>query len=130
MKAKQRSGSYGDGYDDICDCRMGGQNRQKLMNNTRHTLMSLEDLNDFSTLQVPEIHFVIFAARNDPLAARNAKTRGNAEFRVGVACVRLQAAGGVVIPQTDGAVVGGGEDVLRIWRELHVLAGGAERARY
>ena len=75
-------------------------------------MMTIKNLNYFSALQVPEIDFMVFAARNDPFAARDAETRGDAIFRVGVACVGLEAAGGVVVPQSNGAVVGGGEDVF------------------
>ncbi len=74
--------------------------------------MTIENLNYFSTLQVPEIDFTVFAARNDPFTARDAETRCNAIFCVGVARVGLEAAGCVVVPQSDGTVVGGGEDVF------------------
>jgi hypothetical protein len=74
--------------------------------------MTIENLDYFPTLQVPEIDFIVFAARNDPFSTCDAKTRCNAIFRVGMARVGLEAAGGVVVPQSDGAVVRGGEDVF------------------
>lgn len=84
--------------------------------------MSFEDLDDFARLQVPQVDLVVLAARDDPLPAGDAEARRDAEFLVDVACVRLQAAGGVVVPQPDSAVVGRGKDVLRVGGELHVLA--------
>ena len=56
------------------------------------TLMALEDLHDFPTLQVPQVDFAVFAARNDPFAARDAEAGGDAVFCVLMANVRLEAA--------------------------------------
>jgi hypothetical protein len=39
-----------------------------------------------------------------------------------VADVRLETTRRLEVPQADGAVVRSGEDIFRIWGELHVLA--------
>ena len=39
-----------------------------------------------------------------------------------MADVRLETARRLEVPQADGTVVGSGENVFRIWGELHVLA--------
>ena len=84
--------------------------------------MALEDLHDLPALQVPQVYFAVFAARHDPLAARDAEAGGDAVLGVLVADVRLEAARGLEVPQPYRAVVGGGEDVFRVGRKLHVLA--------
>ena len=84
--------------------------------------MALEDLHDFPALQVPQVYFAVLAARHDPLAARDAEAGGDAVLGVLVTDVRLEAARGLEVPQPYRAVVGGGEDVFRVGRKLHVLA--------
>lgn len=85
--------------------------------------MSLHYLYNLPRLEVPQIHFVVFAAGDNPLVTCHAETRGDAVLFVFVPGVSLQTARGLVVPETDGAVVGGGEDVTRIGGELDVLAG-------
>ena len=84
--------------------------------------MALEDLHDFPALQVPQVYFAVLAARHDPLAARDAEAGGDAVLGVLVTDVRLEAARGLEVPQPYRAIVGGGEDVFRVGRKLHVLA--------
>ena len=84
--------------------------------------MAIEDLHDFPTLQIPQVDFAIFAARHDPLASGDAEAGADAVLGVLVADVRLQAARRLEVPETYGTVVGGGEDVFRVGRKLHVLA--------
>lgn len=86
--------------------------------------MALEDLDDLARLEIPYIGFVIFAASYDPLTARDAEARRNAVLHVCVPCVRFQAACGLVVPQTNRAVVCRRQDVLRVGGELDVLADG------
>ena len=84
--------------------------------------MSLQHLDDLARLEVPQVDLVVLAARDDPLPAGDTEARRDAELLVDVAGVGLQAARGVVVPQPDGAVVGRGEDVFGVGRELDVLA--------
>lgn len=84
--------------------------------------MAIEDLHDFPTLQIPQVDFAIFAARHDPLASGDTEAGADAVLGVLVADVRLQAARRLEVPETYGTVVGGGEDVFRVGRKLHVLA--------
>lgn len=78
------------------------------------TRMSLEDLDYFAALQVPDVDLVVLAAGDDPLSASDREAGGDAVELVPVANIRLQAARGLVVPQTYCAVVRGGEDVLAI----------------
>jgi hypothetical protein len=66
--------------------------KQKRQLGGHFTLMALEDLHDFPTLQVPQVDLAIFATRNDPFAARDAEAGGDAVFYVLMADVRLEAA--------------------------------------
>jgi len=75
-------------------------------------MVSFKDLDNFPGLQVPDVDLVVLAARDDPFPARDAEACGDAVLRVHVADVRLEASRGVIIPQADGAVVCGGEDVF------------------
>ena len=74
--------------------------------------MPLQHLHDLPCLQIPQIHPIILAPRNDPLPARHTKARRDAVLVVLVAGVRLEASRGLVVPQADRVVVRGGEDVL------------------
>jgi hypothetical protein len=60
--------------------------------------MSSQDLHNLARLQIPYIGIVVLAARDDPLAARDAETRGDAVLGVGVPRVGLEAARGLVVP--------------------------------
>jgi len=42
--------------------------------------MTIEHLQDLSTLQVPQVDLVVFTAGHDPLAARDAEAGGDAVF--------------------------------------------------
>lgn len=84
--------------------------------------MALKDLHDFPALQVPDVHLVIFASRHDPFASRHTEASGDAIFGIRVADVGLEAARGLIIPQTDGTVVRRGQNVFGVRRELDVLA--------
>ena len=83
--------------------------------------MTIEDLHDFPSLQIPQVYFVIFAARHDPFASSDAETRADTVFGVLMTDVGLQAARRLEVPQPYGAVVGGGEYVFRVGRKLYVL---------
>lgn len=85
--------------------------------------MGLQRLCDFTTLQVPDIHLVVFTTRHDPFSARDTETGCDAVLFVFVAHVRFQTSRSVVIPEADRTVVRGRQDIFRIGRELHVLTG-------
>lgn len=76
--------------------------------------VSLERLHYLAALEVPEEYLVVLTAGDDPLATRDAEARGDAELLVRVADVRFKAAGGLVVPEADRAVVRGGEDVFGV----------------
>lgn len=60
--------------------------------------MTLQLLDDLTSLQVPDIYTIVLASTDDPLAACHRKT---AEYTVGivlVSSVGLEALSGVVIP--------------------------------
>jgi hypothetical protein len=65
---------------------------------------------------------MIFTPGNNPFSTRHTEARGNAVLIVDVADVGLETTRGLVVPETDGAVVGCGEDVFRVGRELDMLA--------
>ena len=89
--------------------------------------MTIKNLHDFAALQVPQVYFAVFAARDDPLAPGDAEAGGDAVLGVLVTDVGLEAARRLEVPQPYGAVVGGGEYVFRVGRELHVLAAKPKR---
>ena len=84
--------------------------------------VALKCLHDLPALEVPQVHLVVLAAGDDPLAARHAEARRDAVLLVRVPDVRLETARRLPVPQPDRAVVRGGEDVFGVWRELDVLA--------
>ena len=86
--------------------------------------MTIKDLHDFSSLQIPQVDFAIFAAGHDPFASGDAEASPDAVLGVLVADVGLQASRCLEVPQPYGAIVGGGEYVFRVGRKLHVLAVG------
>jgi len=75
-------------------------------------LMTIKDLHGFSSLQIPQVDFAIFAARHDPFASGNAEASADAILCVLMTDVGLQAARCLEVPQPYRAVVGGGEDVF------------------
>ena len=85
-------------------------------------IVPFEHLDNLPCLEIPEVHFVVLAPRDDPFPARYTETRCDAEFVVDMTYVCLQTARALVVPKPDGAIMGGGEDVLGVGRELHVLA--------
>jgi hypothetical protein len=62
------------------------------------TSMSFKILYHFATLQIPDIHLVIFAPRDNPLPPSNAETSRYTELLVAMAHVCFQAARGVIVP--------------------------------
>jgi len=60
--------------------------------------MPLQDLNDFSRLQIPDVNLVVFATGNDPLPTRDTKTGRNAVFGIRMTCVCFEAARSLIIP--------------------------------
>ena len=63
-------------------------------------------------------HQVVFWSRDDPLAASDRKVGEDAVFLVLVSAVRLQTFALAVVPQLQGVVKGGCQDVLAVGREL------------
>ena len=86
--------------------------------------MTIKDLHDFSSLQIPQVDFAIFATGHDPFASGDAEACPDAVLGVLVTDVGLQASRCLEVPQPYGAIVGGGEYVFRVGRKLHVLAVG------
>ena len=86
--------------------------------------MTLEDLDDLSRLQIPQVHLVVLASGDDPFAAGHAKACGDAKFVVDMTHICFQTARALIIPQANSAIVSGRKDVLRVRRKLHMLAGG------
>ena len=74
--------------------------------------MTLQNLHNFSALQIPQEYFFVLAARHNPLPTSDTETGGYAILLVGVAHVRLQTARCLVVPEADCAVVSSGEDVF------------------
>ena len=94
------------------------------------TAVSFQNLHHFATLKIPDVYFVILATRYDPLPPRDRETCAYAISLAFVADVGLQASRGVVVPEADSAVMCGGENVLRVGRELDVLAVERHQLRY
>ena len=65
-----------------------------------------------------QTHHVVFRSRDDPFAARDGKVGKDTVLLVLVPAVRLQALALAVVPQLQGVVEGGCQDVLAVWREL------------
>ena len=63
-------------------------------------------------------HLVIFRSRDDPLAPGDRKVGKDAILFVLVAAVGLQTLALAVVPQLEGVVEGGCQDVLPVGREL------------
>ena len=74
--------------------------------------VSLQLLDDLFGLQVPDVHQVVFAAGDDPLAARDREVGEDAVLFVLVLGVRLQALALRVVPQLQGVVQRGRQNVL------------------
>lgn len=70
------------------------------------TGMPFQNLHHLATLQVPNVDFAIFASRDDPLSTGHREACRDAVELVLVADVSFQAARCLVVPQTDGRVVG------------------------
>lgn len=60
--------------------------------------MALKRLYNLPTLKIPQVHFVILAAGDDPLASSDTEAGCDTIFLVGVPNVGLQAAGCLVVP--------------------------------
>ena len=82
MSANQKKRGY------ISERNSSGEQKKK-KKRAFLTLMAIEDLHDFPTLQIPQIDFAIFAARHDPLASGDAEAGADAVLGVLVADVRL-----------------------------------------
>jgi hypothetical protein len=53
------------------------------------TLMTIKDLHDLASLQIPQVDFAVFAAGHDPFASGDAEARADAVLGVLVADVGL-----------------------------------------
>lgn len=96
-------------------------NTTKMSQDDLRTGMAFQCLCNFTTLQVPDIHLVVFTTGHDPFSARDTETGCDAILFVFVAHVRFQTARSVIIPEADRTIVRGRQDIFRIGRELHVL---------
>lgn len=86
--------------------------------------MSLQLLNDFSRLKIPDINLAVFAARHNPFPTGDTETCCDAEFIILMSNVSLQAPRRLVVPKPNGIVVCCGEYEFGVWGELHLLADG------
>ena len=80
--------------------------------------MPVQLLNDLLRLQVPDVDQVVLGPRNDPLSTGHRKICEDAILFVFVAAVRFQALAFAVVPQLEGVVERGSQDVLSVGREL------------
>lgn len=76
--------------------------------------MRFQSLCNFTTLQVPDVHFVVFATGHDPFSASDTEAGCDAVLFVFVAHVCFQTPGTVVIPEADRTIVRGRQDIFRI----------------
>jgi hypothetical protein len=83
--------AHSDGHNNVCKNRgvLISEGKTYLVNEEFLTLMALEDLHDFPTLQIPQVDLAVFAARHDPLASGDAEAGADAVLGVLVADVRL-----------------------------------------
>ena len=76
--------------------------------------MGFQSLCDFTTLEVPYIHLVVFATGHDPFSARNTEAGCDAVLFVFMTHVRFQTPGSVIIPEADCTVVRRRQYIFRI----------------
>jgi hypothetical protein len=74
--------------------------------------MPFKYLHDFSALEVPQVNFVVLAPRDNPLPSGHAKASDDTIFCVGMAYIRFETAGCMIVPQANGVVVCRGQDIL------------------
>ena len=72
--------------------------RGKKKNGGAHTRVTLQNLNDLPTLQIPQIHLPVLTTRNYPFPTRHAETSDDAVFGVLVTGVSLEATRGLIVP--------------------------------
>ena len=80
--------------------------------------VSVQLLDDLFRLEVPDVDQVVLGPRNNPLSTRHGKICKNAIFFIFVPAVRFEAFAFAVVPQLEGVVECGGEDVLSVGRKL------------
>ena len=79
----------------------------------------LEDkINIHISSKTNRVYLIVFGSRNDPLSPRDGKISKDAILFVLVPGVRLETLALAVVPQFEGVVEGGSQDVLPIRREL------------
>lgn len=83
------------------------------------TSMTLQDLDNFPRLEVPEVYLRVLAAAHDMFPARR-EIREDTVRAIGVARVGLNAARYVGIPQANCRVLRAREDELGIRSEFDV----------
>lgn len=67
--------------------------------------MSLQHLNNLTALQVPDIHLLVLAARDDPFTACNAEARSDTVLRVLMPDICLQTPRRLVVPKSNRVIV-------------------------
>ena len=80
--------------------------------------VTLQLLNNLFRLQVPDVDQVVLGPGDDPLAPGDGEVSKDAILLVLVAAVRFQALAFAVVPEFEGVVEGGCEDVLAVRGEL------------
>ena len=80
--------------------------------------MSLQLLNHFFGLQIPNVNHIIFRSAYNPFATGHRKVGKNTIFLILVSRVGLQAFAFGVVPKLQSVVQGGGQDVFTVGTEL------------
>ena len=80
--------------------------------------MSLQFLNHFFGLQIPNVNHIIFRSAHNPFATGHRKVGKNTIFLILVSGIGLQAFAFGVVPKLQGVVQGGGQDVFTVGTEL------------
>ena len=84
--------------------------------------MTLQNLQNLTRLQVPDIDFRIFAATDDILATGDAESSGNAVGSIRVSTIRLHTFRGLVVPETNSRILCRDKDEARVRGEGDVGA--------
>jgi hypothetical protein len=83
-----------------------------------HVCVPVKLLHNLFGLQVPDVHKVVLASAHNPFTTCNTEVGKNAIFFILVSRVGLEALALAVIPQFEGVVEGGRQDIFTIGREL------------
>ena len=82
--------------------------------------MTLQNLQNLTRLQVPDIDFRIFAAADDILAIGDAESSRDTVCSVRVSSIRLHTFRGLVVPETNSRILCRDQDEARVRGEGNV----------